>query len=160
LILGILILNKHKITEVKMQISSTAFQNNAAIPTKYTCDGERISPPLAFSDIPAETKSLALILDDPDAPSGEFVHWVVFNLPPETTTIAEDQTPAGIVGKNSGNQNNYFPPCPPSGQHHYKFSVYALDLMLNLDAKADKKNVLAAMQNHILAQGELIGLYR
>lgn len=142
-----------------MQITSSAFQNNAVIPTKYTCDGERVSPALAFSDIPAEAKSLALIMDDPDAPSGEFVHWVVFNLPPDTDSLAEGQ-------------KNYIPPCPPrvderqrveagppSGRHHYIFKIYALDTMLELDANATKRDVLAAVKNHILAQGELFGLY-
>lgn len=156
-----------------MKITSSVFLNNTVLPIKFTCDGERVSPALAFSDVPAEAKSLALIMSDPDAPSGDFVHWVIFNLPPDTINIAENQTPGGIVGKNSGNQNNYFPPCPPpaiaaaqalragpSGQHHYQFKVYALDLILNLDDNATKKDVEEAMKNHILAQAKLIGLYR
>ncbi len=160
-----------------MNISSSAFQNNTAIPTKFTCDGERINPALEFSDVPTETKSLALIMDDPDAPMGEFVHWVVFNLPTDTINIAADvnqgQTPArqsqapgvaggpaSTIGKNSGNQNNYFPPCPPSGRHRYIFRLFALDTMLSLGANASKKDVVDAMKNHILAEAELIGLYR
>lgn len=143
-----------------MKISSATFENNDLIPEKYTCDGERVSPSLTFSDIPTSAKSLVLIMDDPDAPSGEFVHWVVFNIPANTTQIGEAQTPNGTVGQNSGGQNNYFPPCPPAGQHHYIFRLYALDLILNLDKLATKKSVLAAAQGHILAETQLIGLYR
>lgn len=143
-----------------MIITSSAFKNNEILPEKFTCDGERINPILEFSDIPTSTKSLVLILDDPDAVSGEFVHWLVFNLPPDTTTINEGQTTNGIVGTNSGNQNNYFPPCPPSGRHRYIFRLIALDIILGLDATATKKDVENATKDHILAQAELIGLYR
>jgi len=143
-----------------VRVSSNAFQNNELIPIKYTCDGKRISPNLHFSDIPEHTQSLVLIMDDPDAPSGNFVHWVVFNLPPETSDFTDSQIPDGIVGKNSLNQNNYCPPCPPSGQHHYFFKLYALDAMINLDQNATRQDVTHTMQKHVVAQAELIGLYR
>jgi len=142
-----------------MQIISPAFENNAILPIKYTCDGEKISPALEFTDVPHGARSLALIMDDPDAPSGDFVHWVIFNLPPDTIKIAEGQTPNGIIGINSININHYAPPCPPSGQHRYQFKLYALDILLNLGSTATKQEVLQAAGGHILAEAQLVGLY-
>ena len=145
-----------------MKITSPAFENNAGLPAKYTCDGENINPPLAVSGVPAEAKSLTLILDDPDAPvAGGFVHWVVFNLDPTTKNIEENSLPAsGIGGMNSTGKTGYVSPCPPSGTHRYFFKLYALDSSLGLDSSAKREDVEKAMQGHILAQAELIGLYK
>ena len=145
-----------------MKITSPAFENNSGIPAKYTCDGENINPPLAISDVPAEAKSLALILDDPDAPvSGGFVHWVVFNFDPPTTGSGENSAPAGAIqGQNGASQSRYTGPCPPTGTHRYFFRLYALDEKLDLGASAKREDVLQAMQGHILDQTELIGLYK
>lgn len=145
-----------------MKITSPAFETSAGIPAKYTCDGENINPPLKVSDVPAEAKSLALILDDPDAPvAGGFVHWVVFNLDPTTKDIEENSLPAsGIEGTNSAEKTGYVSPCPPSGTHRYFFKLFALDSSLSLDSSAKREDVLQAMAGHILTQAELIGLYK
>lgn len=143
-----------------MNISSSAFQNNAMIPVKYTCDGENTNPPLLFSDVPENTKSLILIMDDPDAPSGTWVHWIVWNIDPKTKQIPANSVPVSAIQGKTSRKNSYGGPCPPSGQHRYFFKLYALDTMLNLDANATKKDLIQEMENHILAQGELIGLYR
>ncbi|MCW4005542.1 MAG: YbhB/YbcL family Raf kinase inhibitor-like protein [Candidatus Bathyarchaeota archaeon] len=141
-----------------LTVKSSAFEHNKSIPSKYTCDGEDISPPLTVEGIPKDAKSLALIVDDPDAPMGTFDHWLMWNIPP-TGTIAENAV-AGAQGLNSDKQASYMGPCPPSGTHRYFFKVYALDTQLNLDAKVTTKADLEkAMQGHILAQGELMGLY-
>ncbi len=140
----------------KLTITSI-FENNTKIPIKYTCDGANINPPLSISGIPKETKSLVLILDDPDAPIGTFTHWVVFNIP-VASSIKENSVP-GIEGMNSARISSYTGPCPPLGVHRYFFKFYALDTKLNLAARASKADVENAMKNHILAQGELIGLY-
>jgi hypothetical protein len=143
-----------------MQISSSAFQANAGIPTKYSCQGDGINPPLTFSEVPSDAKSLVLIVDDPDAPMGTFVHWVVFNIPPTTKEIAEHNSPANsIQGLNGTKKPGYIAACPPSGTHHYFFKLYALDTELSLDETADKEKVGAAMQGHILDQAQLVGLY-
>jgi Raf kinase inhibitor-like YbhB/YbcL family protein len=145
-----------------MKITSPVFENNANIPAKYTCDGQNINPPLEFGDIPTEAKSLALIMDDPDAPiAGGFVHWVAFNLDPETKTIGENSQPtSGIEGTNSAGKIGYTSPCPPSGTHHYFFKLYALDNILTLDSSAKREDVEKAMEGHILDQTELVGLYK
>lgn len=145
-----------------MKISSPAFQNNANIPSKYTCDGDGVNPPLAISGVPAETKSLALIVDDPDAPvPGGFVHWVLFNFDPQTSQIPENSVPAGAIQRqNSAGQSRYASPCPPSGTHRYFFKLFALDAPLALDSSAKREDVEQAMTGHILEQAELIGLYQ
>lgn len=145
-----------------MKITSPAFEENANIPAKFTCDGENINPPLALSAVPPEAKSLALILDDPDAPvAGGFVHWVIFNFDPKTAAIAENSVPAdGTQGKNGAGQPRYTGPCPPSGTHRYFFKIFALDSELSLDSSATREDVLQAMAGHILDQAELIGLYK
>lgn len=145
-----------------MKITSSAFENNAGIPAKYTCDGESVNPPLEFSDVPAEAKNLALIMDDPDAPvPGGFVHWVVFNIDPTTEEIAENSAPANAVqGQGSTGEEKYVSPCPPSGTHRYFFKLYALNVMLNLDSSTKREDVELAMKGHILGQAELIGLYQ
>jgi Raf kinase inhibitor-like YbhB/YbcL family protein len=142
----------------ELTVKSPAFEPNKQIPEKYSCDGENINPPLTIENIPKETKSLALLMDDPDAPSGTFDHWVVWNIPPSTSKIAEHTVP-GTEGLNSAREHGYHAPCPPSGTHRYFFKVYALDMELGLGANAKKKDVEKAMQGHILAKGELVGLY-
>ena len=140
-------------------LKSPAFENNKKIPLKYTCDGTNISPPLTIEGIPDEAKTLALIVDDPDAPSGTFDHWVVWNIRASTNKIDENKAP-GTEGMNSARERGYHGPCPPSGTHRYFFKVYALDTSLDLSAKSKKKDVEKAMGGHVLAKGELIGLYR
>ncbi|MDD5437651.1 MAG: YbhB/YbcL family Raf kinase inhibitor-like protein [Patescibacteria group bacterium] len=142
-----------------MQITSPAFSHQQPLPAKYTCDGNEISPPLNIEGIPAETKSLALILNDPDAPSGDFVHWVVFNIPPLVKEIEEGQTPPGVVGRNTLGTNAYVSPCPPSGEHRYTFKLYALDSMVDLPSSTTKDELLEAIRSHVITQTELIGLY-
>ena len=148
-----------------MKITSSAFNHNSKIPQKYTCDGENINPPLSFSDVPEATKSLVLIMEDPDVshylrPDGMFDHWVVYNMPAETHEIKEGTQPPGIQGQNSRNEAKYTGPCPPDRQHRYFFKLYALDFTLDLPQNATKQMVEAKMQGHILGKSELIGLYR
>ena len=142
-----------------MKLTSNAFQHKGQIPPRYTCDGENVSPPLTILDIPANTKFLALICDDPDATIGTFVHWVVWNIPPNTS-----QTPENHKFQNEGvtdfGRKGWGGPCPPSGTHRYFFKLYALDATLNLPEGSTKKQVEPAMQSHILAKSELIGLYK
>lgn len=146
-----------------MKLTSTAFGHNQSIPPIYTCDGKNISPPLAISDVPTGTRSLALLMDDPDVPASAPVrvwdHWIVFNIPPETTDIPEAQDPPGILGKNTRGDPAYGGPCPPDREHRYFFKLYALDAALPLPAGSTKRQVEQAMVGHILAQTELIGLY-
>lgn len=143
-----------------MQISSTSFQNNQRIPPKYTCGGENFNPPLGISEVPEKAQSLVLIVDDPDAPMGTWVHWTVWNIDPKTQEILENSLPAGAIqGKTSAGQNEYHGPCPPSGTHRYFFKIYALDSKLDLASDADKSKLEQAMSGHILDQVELIGLY-
>jgi len=147
------------------ELTSTAFAPGEPIPRKYSCDGEDISPPLQWSDPPQGTQSFALICDDPDAPVGTWVHWVLYNLPAETRALPEavppeDELPDGSRhGKNSWRRLDYGGPCPPGGTHRYFFKLYALDTMLNLKAGASKEQVLKAIEGHILAQAELMGVY-
>lgn len=143
-----------------MKIESAAFQHNQSIPSKHTCDGQNVNPPLTFSDIPAEAKSLVLINDDPDAPAGTWVHWTVWNISPTTTQIPENSVPQGAVeGITSFRKPGYGGPCPPSGTHRYFFKLYALDRTLDLDQSATKQELEKAMEGHIVTQTELIGLY-
>ena len=142
----------------KLSVESPAFENNKLIPAKYTCDGENVNPPLNIEGVPEETKSLVLIVDDPDAPMGTFDHWVVWNIQP-TGRIGENTVP-GTEGISSYRKHSYGGPCPPSGTHRYFFKVYALDTKLNLNPDSKKKNVEKAMESHTLAKGELVGLYR
>jgi Raf kinase inhibitor-like YbhB/YbcL family protein len=148
-----------------MKLESTAFAANQLIPTEYTCDGEDRSPPLNWSTPPERTQSLALIVDDPDAPAGTWVHWVVYNLPPNLRQLPEGipsqpQLPTGgIHGKNDFGQLGYGGPCPPGGTHHYFFKLYALDQTLNLTQGATKAELLKAMEGHILANAELMARY-
>lgn len=143
--------------EAKIKVSSAAFAENTEIPAKYTCDGENVSPPLRFDHLPETAKSLALIVDDLDAPAGTWNHWVVWNMEPEKE-LPENNVP-GEEGINSFKQHHYGGPCPPSGTHRYFFKVYALDSKLDLDKNAGKEELENAMQGKILASGELMGLY-
>jgi Raf kinase inhibitor-like YbhB/YbcL family protein len=144
-----------------MKISSPAFENNSKIPSKFTCDGENANPPLKIEDVPSGTKSLVLIVDDPDAPGGTFLHWLVWNIPPQTTLIEENSLPQGAVqGGNDFGKENYGGPCPPSGTHRYFFKLYALDKNLNLPKGSSLKEVEKEMEVHILDQAQLIGLYQ
>ena len=141
-----------------MRLSSPEFKNNDFIPKKFTCQGEDINPALIMEDIPKETKSLALIVDDPDAPMGTWVHWVVFDISP-VSQIEENSIPAK-QGSNDSGRKGYHGPCPPSGTHRYFFKIYALDTMLNLKEGINKFDLEKAMEGHILAKAELIGLYK
>jgi hypothetical protein len=144
-----------------IQITSTAFQNNGNIPRQYTCDGKDISPPLLIAGAPQGTKSLALICDDPDAPVGTWVHWVLWNIDPSVKEIKENTVPAGAAqGMNDFRKRQYGGPCPPSGTHRYFFKVYALDTTFGISPNASKADLEKAMKGHILGEGQLIGLYK
>lgn len=150
---------------MSLEISSPAFANGQPIPSDFSCDGRNISPALAWTEPPAGTQSFALIMDDPDAPMGTWVHWIVFNIPASTRNLTEgtrtDPQPSdgSLQGKTSTGSSGYHGPCPPSGTHRYFFKLYALDSMLPLSASADKKKLLAAMETHILANAELMGTF-
>ncbi len=141
-----------------LTVKSPAFKDKDFIPSKYTCDGLNINPPLTIGDIPKTTQSIALVVDDPDAPKGTFDHWIMWNIPP-LAQIDEGSTP-GTQGENGKKENKYTGPCPPSGTHHYHFKVYALDSMLDLPVGTDKKALERAMKGHIIAFGELTGMYK
>lgn len=144
-----------------LTISSPVFKHGEPIPARYTCDGQDVSPPLAISNIPASTQGLALIVDDPDAPSGMWVHWVAWNIPPRTVEIPENSLPPGSSqGWNDWKNNSYGGPCPPSGTHRYYFRLYALDTALQLAPSTSKTVLERAMHGHILAKAELMGTYQ
>ena len=144
----------------KMKITSSAFQESGNIPQKFSCVGSDVNPPLHFDGVPAGAKSLALIVDDPDAPSGLFTHWIVWNIDPKTNEIAENSVPQNAIrGTNDFGKTGYGGPCPPSGTHRYYFKIFALDQSLTLKAGAKRKEVEAAMRGHTIAQGELMGRY-
>lgn len=152
---------------MSLELTSDAFGNGQSIPAKYSCIGKNISPALAWNEPPAATQSFALIVDDPDAPMGTWVHWVLFNIPADTRNLQEDLPITGknvdpnaiYVGKNSSGKTKYDGPCPPSGTHRYYFKLYALDTTINLLPGATKDQVLAEMEGHILAWGELMGTF-
>lgn len=144
-----------------LKITSTAFSHNEMIPAKYTCDGADVTPLLAIEGVPENAKALALIVDDPDAPRGTWVHWVVWNIDPKTKEIAEGAVPKGAQqGMNDFRKLEYGGPCPPSGTHRYFFKLYALDTLLNLGKGATKADLEKAMKGRILAQAEIIGRYQ
>ena len=151
---------------MEIKITSSAFEEGGLIPPKYTCDGADISPPLQWDAVPEGTKSVTLISDDPDAPMGTWVHWVLFNLPADTTELTENIPPDENLPNGAGQGTNdfrrigYGGPCPPGGTHRYFFKIYALDTELDLSAGACKKDLLKAMEGHILGQGQLIGKYK
>lgn len=143
-----------------MNISSPKFINNQTIPAKYTCDGENINPPLSFSEVPKNAESLVLIMDDPDAPTGTWVHWVVWNIDPKTTEIPENSVPASVVQGKTNRENSYGGPCPPSGTHRYFFKLFALNKILDISGQTDANNLMKIIDKNIIARAELIGLYK
>lgn len=151
---------------MNIKITSTAFAEGGMIPKQYTCDGKDVSPPLAWEGVPTAAKTMALICDDPDAPIGTWVHWVLFNLPASTKELAENiptkpTLPNGAKqGRNDFGRFGYGGPCPPGGTHRYYFKIYALDCELKLDPGATKAQVLKAMEAHVLAEGQLMGRYK
>jgi hypothetical protein len=154
-------------THRKMDITSSAFQNGQPIPSAYTCDDKNISPPLVWTGMPPNTESLVLIVDDPDAPTGVWTHWVAFDLPADCSGLPEDAAKSNPIvgsakqGVNDFKKTGYNGPCPPGGkQHRYFFKIYALDTTLGLPAGASRNAVEAAMTKHILAQGQLMGTYQ
>ena len=150
---------------MEMKILSSAFAHQRSIPVKYTCDGEKINPPLEITGVPENAKSLALIMDDPDVPKdlrpdGMYVHWILWNIDPKTESITEHSVPAGAVeGVTTAGNPGYRGPCPPDREHRYFFKLYALDTILVMDSSADKVALENAMQGHIVAQAELVGVY-
>ena len=143
-----------------MSLTTTAFENNGAIPVKYTCQGQDISPPLEIADVPEKAKSLALVMDDPDAPKGTWDHWIVWNIPRDTTAIAEGKEPKGVAGTNSFSKTGYRGPCPPKGPaHRYVFKLYALDTELDIKEGSRKAELEKAMKGHIVTKAQLIGKY-
>jgi Raf kinase inhibitor-like YbhB/YbcL family protein len=152
-------------TTMAFELKSSAFSSGSSIPSKYTCDGQNISPSLTWSGAPADTKSFALISDDPDAPMGTWVHWVAWNIPASSNSLKEDMDKGAHLsdGTNQGisdfKRPGYGGPCPPSGTHRYFFKLYALDTELDIPATSTKKDLEAAMKGHILAKAELVGTY-
>jgi len=148
---------------MSLQLTSDAFVNGQTIPAKYSCIGKNISPALAWTEPPTGAQSFALIVDDPDAPGGTWVHWVLFNIPADTRSLQEDFSAAGnstmIAGENSSGMKSYQGPCPPSGTHRYYFKLYALDAAISLKPGATKEQLLKEMGGHILAQTELMGTF-
>ena len=141
-----------------MRLTSSEFKNEGMIPSKFTCDGEDINPPLSIDEVPENAKSLALIIEDPDAPRKTWIHWVVYDMP-VTNHIEEDSVP-GKEGANDFGRRAYGGPCPPSGTHHYHFNLFALDSILNSKEEVSKKDVEEAMKGHILEKAKLVGLYK
>lgn len=142
----------------ELTVTSPAFRHNGFIPVKYTCDGDDVNPPLNVTGIPDGAKSLVLIVDDPDAPMGTWDHWIVWNINP-VEVIQENSVP-GTEGLNDSRTRSYTGPCPPSGTHRYFFKVYALDEKLDLKTNSRKKDVENAIKGHVLAKGEIVGLYK
>lgn len=141
-----------------MEVLSPGFSNQGFIPAKYTCEGRNINPELIINKLPETTKSLVIIVDDPDAPVRTWTHWVVWNIPP-TTKIKENSIP-GIVGLTDFREQKYSGPCPPSGEHYYHFKIYALDSLLDLNPRSTKLEVEKEMNRHIIAFGEIVGLFK
>ena len=143
-----------------MNLGSIDFEEEGSIPEKFTCDGLNINPALFIDSVPEEAESLALMVEDPDAPNGVWTHWLVWNIPPETTDIDQSGVPEGAVeGINSSGGEGYQGPCPPSGVHHYIFHLYALDTTIDLDNQSGRDDFMAAAEGHIIAEAELIGTY-
>jgi|GEM_PF-1351662 len=148
-----------------MELQSPAFENGKALPSRFTCVGDGVSPPLELSHVPPEAKGLVVMVEDPDAPSGTYVHWLMWNWPAQTPIIPagikakEKQTNGAVQGTGSSGKLGYTPPCPPNGTHRYYFRVYALDALIQLPSTSRQQDLLAAMRGHVLAQGELVGTY-
>ncbi|MBN1896132.1 MAG: YbhB/YbcL family Raf kinase inhibitor-like protein [Candidatus Aenigmarchaeota archaeon] len=144
-----------------MNIASPAFQNNGDMPSRYTCHGDNINPELRISNVPSGTKSLVLILDDPDAPMGTWDHWILFNIRPSTAVIPENSVPPGAVqGRNSWGNSEYGGPCPPSGKHRYVFKLYALSRILDIGHSTVKNDIYKAMSGSVISQAEFTGTYQ
>jgi Raf kinase inhibitor-like YbhB/YbcL family protein len=155
------VLGEEKIQKDTLTVSSPVFKHNGTIPAKYTCDGLNVNPPVLIEHVPAGTKSLALIVDDPDAPAGIWAHWVLWNMHPAIKEIKEDSVPKGAQqGLNDFRQQTYNGPCPPSGTHRYFFRLYALDTTLTLQTNATKADLEQAMEGHIIGKAHIVGLYR
>ena len=169
-ILSIQIFSQTKQLKRKMEIKikSSVFHEGSFIPSKYSCEGENISPQLHWNEVSKEVKSYAIILDDPDAPGGDFVHWVIFNIPGNMKELHENVTPSRnipdevMLGTNSFGRIGYGGPCPPPGKaHHYYFRIYALDTILHhIESGSTKEQLIKAMEGHIIAKGELMGMYK
>lgn len=142
-----------------LTVTSTAFNADGNIPLKYSCEGANINPPLSIRNVPENAKSLALILDDPEATHGTFTHWTVWNIPVGIETITENSNP-GTEGKNGSGKTGYTGPCPPTGTHHYHFKIFALDAVLDLKKGEDRPALENAMKSHIITSVEMIGLYK
>lgn len=143
-----------------MEIMSMGFENNEEMPRRYTCDGQDVSPPLIFEEVPEGVESFAIIVDDPDAPGGVFDHWIAWDIPAGTMEISEGSQP-GTQGENDFGSRGYRGPCPPPGKpHRYRFKVYALDAKLRLREGSKKGDVEKAMEGHVLDKGELVGVYK
>jgi Raf kinase inhibitor-like YbhB/YbcL family protein len=144
-----------------VRVSSSAFPPGGRIPTRYTCDGAETSPPLAWTGVPGKARALALVVDDPDAPGGTFVHWVLLDIPVGVTSLREGQAPSEAVqATNSAGRASYTGPCPPQGTHHYRFTVYALSAPTGLPAGASLDRAMQAVARRAVAQGRLVGTYR
>lgn len=145
-----------------LKVASPSFKDGEMVPDKFTCDGENISPAISWVELPPGVKSLALICDDPDAPSGDFVHWVVYNIPADIDGFKENAEISDIadLGMTDFGRRGYGGPCPPSGVHHYHFKVYALNEMIKTEKALDKYDLLDRMEGYILAKGEIVGLYK
>jgi Raf kinase inhibitor-like YbhB/YbcL family protein len=153
-------LKKETAMSVALRLTSPAFDNGERIPVRYTCKGDNVSPPLEFSGIPTDAQSLALILHDPDAPSGDYLHWAIWNIHPGITNIPEGAVPIGAVeGKNDFGDTGYGGPCPPSGTHRYEFDAYALDANLKLPAGSERSKVMQAIEDHTIAETKLVGSF-
>lgn len=143
-----------------LTLTSPAFNEGDTIPSRYTCDGADVPPPLTWQDVPTGVESYALIMDDPDAPGGIWVHWVLYNIPEDVRALPDGEpSGTGVQGQNSWGDAGYGGPCPPSGEHRYFFKLYALNTELELEAGADKETLLAAMEGRVIAQGQLMGVY-
>jgi Raf kinase inhibitor-like YbhB/YbcL family protein len=145
----------------EIDVRSDAFAESATIPARFTCDGQNVSPPLRWTGVPPDARALALVVDDPDAPRGTFVHWVVVDIPPATTGVAENASPDGGTRlRNDAGRIGYFGPCPPTGRHRYRFTVYALPGPLRPDPATSPAAAVAAIERAAVATGRLVGLFR
>ncbi|MDE1769591.1 MAG: YbhB/YbcL family Raf kinase inhibitor-like protein [Thaumarchaeota archaeon] len=142
-----------------LKVSSSAFENEGVIPSEFTCDGQDISPPLSITDVPKETKTIAIIMDDPDAPMGTFTHWLVWNIPSDKTQFAKGEKIDFVQGRTSFGSQSYGGPCPPSGTHRYFFKIYALDTKLELKQGSSVKDLEKAIKGHVVAESVLMGKY-
>ena len=151
-------LDQTHIKKAKINISSPEFVGGGTIPTRFTCNGDDVNPPIIFDRVPGDSKSLVFVIDDPDAGNPPLNHWLVFNINPSTTNIEEDEIPNALLGTNDFNELKYMGPCP-MGEHKYYFRVYALDTMLSLEEGVTRSEIDTAMKGRIIGQGEFTGVY-